>query len=177
MDYKPQPSTNRQDDNNDRSADSALSNSEPNNVPVNGEALRNRRSNAENEDHDAVAKKSSGTTNEDDKLQKQTSRRFYRPVHPREPFTVSNQIRRTLFGSWLNILLLAVPAGIAVGAIGLDGRIVFGVNFVAIIPLAALLSDATEEIALRTGESIGGLINATFGYVPIFEEIPGGCGF
>jgi Ca2+/H+ antiporter len=28
-----------------------------------------------------------------------------------------------------------------------------------------MLSFATEEIALRTGETLGGLLNATFGYV------------
>ena len=37
------------------------------------------------------------------------------------------------------------------------------VNFIAIIPLAGTLSYATEEIALRTGEVLGGLLNATFG--------------
>lgn len=40
---------------------------------------------------------------------------------------------------------------------------IFIVNFVAIIPLAALLSYATEEIAIRVGETFGGLLNATFG--------------
>lgn len=40
---------------------------------------------------------------------------------------------------------------------------VFVINFIAIIPLAALLSYATEEIALRIGETLGGLMNATFG--------------
>lgn len=40
---------------------------------------------------------------------------------------------------------------------------IFVVNFVAIIPLAGTLSYATEEIALRTGEVLGGLLNATFG--------------
>lgn len=40
---------------------------------------------------------------------------------------------------------------------------VFVVNFIAIIPLAAMLSYATEEIAMRTGETIGGLLNASFG--------------
>lgn len=39
------------------------------------------------------------------------------------------------------------------------------VNFIAIIPLAGMLSYATEEIALRTGEVLGGLLNASFGYV------------
>lgn len=41
---------------------------------------------------------------------------------------------------------------------------IFVVNFIAIIPLAGTLSYATEEIALRTGEVLGGLLNATFGY-------------
>jgi Ca2+:H+ antiporter len=34
---------------------------------------------------------------------------------------------------------------------------------VAILPLAALLGDATEQLALHTNETIGGLLNATFG--------------
>lgn len=40
---------------------------------------------------------------------------------------------------------------------------IFVINFIAIIPLAGTLSYATEEIALRTGEVFGGLLNATFG--------------
>ena len=31
------------------------------------------------------------------------------------------------------------------------------------MPLAFLMGKATEEIALRTSESVGGLLNATFG--------------
>lgn len=44
-----------------------------------------------------------------------------------------------------------------------DSTIVFVLNFIAIIPLAALLSSGTEEVALYSGEVIGGLLNATFG--------------
>lgn len=44
--------------------------------------------------------------------------------------------------------------------------VVFVLNFIAIIPLAALLSYGTEEIALYFGEVTGGLLNASFGYVP-----------
>jgi Ca2+:H+ antiporter len=127
-----------------------------------GDAVRNRKVNRADGD-DADETETQDPTAAKESLRKQNSRRLYTPVHPREPFTVSNQIRRTLFGSWLNILILAAPAGIGIGAAGLDGRIVFAVNFVAIIPLAAMLSDATEEVALRTGETLGGLINATFG--------------
>jgi Ca2+:H+ antiporter len=82
-----------------------------------------------------------------------------------EPFTVRNQLQRTIFNSWVNILLLAAPVGIAINYAGIDGKIVFVVNFIAIIPLAGMLSFATEEIALHVGESLGGLLNASFGYV------------
>jgi Ca2+:H+ antiporter len=42
---------------------------------------------------------------------------------------------------------------------------IFVINFIAIIPLAALISYATEEISKRVGETLGGLLNATFGFV------------
>ncbi|EXJ55377.1 Ca2+:H+ antiporter [Cladophialophora yegresii CBS 114405] len=78
-------------------------------------------------------------------------------------FTVWSQIRATLFNSWINVLLIASPVGIAVYYAGVNPVAVFVINFIAIIPLAAMLSYATEEIALRTGEVIGGLLNASFG--------------
>jgi Ca2+:H+ antiporter len=94
-------------------------------------------------------------------------RTFFKHLTPKEPFTVRNQIRRTLFNSWLNVLLVAAPVGIAINYVdSVGGVAVFIVNFIAIIPLAAMLSFATEEIALRTGETLGGLLNATFGYEP-----------
>lgn len=90
----------------------------------------------------------------------------------KEPFTVRNQIQRTIFNSWINILLLAAPVGIALNYAGVDKKAVFVVNFIAIIPLAAMLSFATEEIALHVGESLGGLLNASFGYVHLsFKRI------
>lgn len=94
------------------------------------------------------------------------SRTFFKHLTPKEPFTVRNQLQRTLFNSWINILLVAAPAGIAINYVHSVSRIaVFIVNFIAIVPLAAMLGFATEEIALRTGETVGGLLNATFGYV------------
>jgi Ca2+:H+ antiporter len=83
-----------------------------------------------------------------------------------KPYTVKNQLDATIFNSWINILLLAAPVGIALNYAKVDGRAIFCVNFIAIIPLAGMLSFATEEIALHVGESLGGLLNASFGYVP-----------
>jgi Ca2+:H+ antiporter len=39
----------------------------------------------------------------------------------------------------------------------------FALSVLAIVPLAALLSHATESVAARTGDAVGGLLNATLG--------------
>lgn len=71
--------------------------------------------------------------------------------------------RTALCHSWVNVLLVFVPIGIAVEAVGLDPAIIFAMNAVAIIPLAGLLSHATECVASRMGDAIGALLNVTFG--------------
>lgn len=81
------------------------------------------------------------------------------------PYTFGSQLKATIFNSWINVLLLAAPVGIAIHFLNISPVAVFVVNFIAIIPLAALLSYATEEIAIRVGETLGGLLNATFGCV------------
>ncbi|KZF23294.1 Calcium/proton exchanger [Xylona heveae TC161] len=78
-------------------------------------------------------------------------------------FTVWSQLNATIFNSYINILILAAPVGIALNFTNVNKIAVFVVNFIAIIPLAAMLSFATEEISLRVGETLGGLLNATFG--------------
>jgi Ca2+:H+ antiporter len=44
-----------------------------------------------------------------------------------------------------------------------DSTAAFFASMVAIMPLAFLMGRATEEIALQTSDSLGGLLNATFG--------------
>lgn len=79
---------------------------------------------------------------------------------------VGHQLHAVFLSSWINVLLLFVPVGFAVYYSKKVGPVpVFIINFVAIIPLAAMLSYATEELAIRVGETLGGLLNATFGYV------------
>ena len=41
--------------------------------------------------------------------------------------------------------------------------LLFGLSVLAIVPLAALLSHATESVATKTGDTVGGLLNATLG--------------
>jgi Ca2+:H+ antiporter len=60
-------------------------------------------------------------------------------------------------------LLIFVPLGFAAHLLDWSDTMVFMLNFLAIIPLAKLLGFATEDIALRTGQTTGALLNATFG--------------
>jgi Ca2+:H+ antiporter len=41
--------------------------------------------------------------------------------------------------------------------------LLFVLSILAIVPLAALLSHATESVAAKTGDTVGGLLNATLG--------------
>ncbi|KAK1992826.1 calcium/proton exchanger [Colletotrichum falcatum] len=68
-----------------------------------------------------------------------------------------------LFHSWVNVLLIFVPIGIIVEALNLNPGLVFAMNAIAIIPLAGLLSHATESVASKLGDTIGALLNVTFG--------------
>tara|TARA_B100000405_G_scaffold245093_1_gene178491 strand:- start:48 stop:1178 length:1131 start_codon:yes stop_codon:yes gene_type:complete len=67
------------------------------------------------------------------------------------------------FETKLNWLLIAVPITVYFSMIAHDTGMSFVFSMIAIMPLALLMGHATEEIALRTSESLGGLLNATFG--------------
>lgn len=61
-------------------------------------------------------------------------------------------------------LLVFVPAVIlAEHVFHAGGQLLFVMSVLAIVPLAALLSHATESVAARTGDAVGGLLNATLG--------------
>jgi len=64
--------------------------------------------------------------------------------------------------SKLNIMLIFVPLAVFF-EISNNHGLAFIMSMLAIMPLAYLMGKATEEIALRTSQSIGGLLNATFG--------------
>lgn len=79
------------------------------------------------------------------------------------PVHVLRMMWVTLASNYVNILLVFVPLGIISGALGWNPTATFILNFAAIIPLAALLAFATEELSHKLGQTIGGLLNATFG--------------
>mmetsp|Transcript_30036 Transcript_30036/g.70742 ORF Transcript_30036/g.70742 Transcript_30036/m.70742 type:complete len:407 (+) Transcript_30036:150-1370(+) len=65
--------------------------------------------------------------------------------------------------TWMNLLLVFVPLGIYSHFYHWSAAARFTCNFVAIVPLAAILGGSTEALAAHTGQMIGGLLNATFG--------------
>lgn len=71
--------------------------------------------------------------------------------------------RSIILSSYINILLVFVPVGIASKVAGLQPGVIFGMNAIAIVPLAGLLSHSTESVAKRMGDTIGALMNVTFG--------------
>eukprot|EP00425_Heterocapsa_triquetra_P030416 CAMPEP_0195112948 /NCGR_PEP_ID=MMETSP0448-20130528/100774_1 /TAXON_ID=66468 /ORGANISM="Heterocapsa triquestra, Strain CCMP 448" /LENGTH=443 /DNA_ID=CAMNT_0040149837 /DNA_START=27 /DNA_END=1355 /DNA_ORIENTATION=+ len=64
----------------------------------------------------------------------------------------------------MNILLVFWPAGAAAHFLEWGDIWCFWLNFMAMVPLAKILGDATEELAAGLkNDTIGGLLNATFG--------------
>jgi Ca2+:H+ antiporter len=65
---------------------------------------------------------------------------------------------------FLYILLVLVPIAIAMEIWDIGSHTtMFVVSALALVPLAAILGAATEEVAVHTGPKIGGLLNATLG--------------
>lgn len=82
---------------------------------------------------------------------------------PGLPSSLLETVRRILFYSWINVLLLFVPVGIITYLTQGGPYLVFTSNALAVIPLSGLLTMATECIAREMGDSIGALLNISFG--------------
>src|SRR5918996_2722324 len=59
-----------------------------------------------------------------------------------------------------------IPAAIVLELVHAGPIVVFGAAALGVIPCAAVMGEATEAIAARTGPGIGGLLNVTFGNAP-----------
>jgi Ca2+:H+ antiporter len=64
---------------------------------------------------------------------------------------------------YLLVLLVFTPISTTMHLMHLNETVVFFLAGLSIIPLAALISSATEELAKYLGSSLGALLNATFG--------------
>jgi Ca2+:H+ antiporter len=67
---------------------------------------------------------------------------------------------------WPYLLLPFIPIAIALELADASPGLVFAMAALGIIPTAALMGLATEELADRSGPGIGGLLNVTFGNAP-----------
>lgn len=75
-----------------------------------------------------------------------------------------NAILRELRQNRILWLLAVVPVVFIVERLAADAHTaLFLLSVLAIVPLATLLSHATESVAARTGDAVGGLLNATLG--------------
>ncbi len=63
----------------------------------------------------------------------------------------------------LNLLLVFGVVALILRLTGGSDVAIFATSALAIIPLAGLIGQSTEEVAVRTGPQVGGLLNATLG--------------
>src|SRR5271168_4847284 len=71
--------------------------------------------------------------------------------------------RVALCSSYISVLLVFVPIGVAAGALGWAVVTVFFLNFLAIIPLAPLMAFSTRELSASVGRVLGGLLKEILG--------------
>jgi Ca2+:H+ antiporter len=69
-------------------------------------------------------------------------------------------------GGWPYLLAPFIPIAIALRLIDAGAGLIFFSAALGVIPTAALMGRATEEVAARSGPGIGGLLNVTFGNAP-----------
>jgi Ca2+:H+ antiporter len=96
-----------------------------------------------NDRHDVSSAKTTDTAD--------PSQQDSQQVDERPKPTMKGGFYAIMTGSWINVLLIFIPFGI-VSHFFWGPTATFVLNFIAIIPLAKLLGDVTEDIALRTGE-------------------------
>jgi Ca2+:H+ antiporter len=73
---------------------------------------------------------------------------------------------RVSFKPSINWLLAFVPISVLLEAANVPPPVLFFSAALAIVPIARLIVVSTEQLATRTGDAIGGLMNATFGNAP-----------
>jgi Ca2+:H+ antiporter len=79
-----------------------------------------------------------------------------------------SDLRGFLFSGqgWPYLLVPFIPLAVLFDAIDVPAALIFFSAALGVIPTAALMGRATEELAARAGPGIGGLLNVTFGNAP-----------
>ncbi|HTE63372.1 MAG TPA: calcium/proton exchanger [Solirubrobacteraceae bacterium] len=77
-------------------------------------------------------------------------------------------LRRFLLSGagWPYLLVPFIPIAIALELAHASASVIFIASALGVIPTAALMGRATEELAARSGPGIGGFLNVTFGNAP-----------
>jgi Ca2+:H+ antiporter len=85
-----------------------------------------------------------------------------------DPSATPVQARRFLLTSqgWPYLLVPFIPIAIVLELAHAPAVLIFFASALGVIPTAALMGRATEELAVRSGPGIGGLLNVTFGNAP-----------
>jgi Ca2+:H+ antiporter len=85
-----------------------------------------------------------------------------------DPSATPVQPRRFLLTSqgWPYLLVPFIPIAIVLELAHATAVLIFFASALGVIPTAALMGRATEELAVRSGPGIGGLLNVTFGNAP-----------
>jgi Ca2+:H+ antiporter len=86
------------------------------------------------------------------------------PGHPNRPRLDASFFRTPL--GWPYLLTPLIPVAVALEIVGAPATVIFACSALGIVPTAALMGRATEELAARSGPGIGGLLNVTFGNAP-----------
>lgn len=135
-------------------------------TPAAGSAsTANASNNLDTQQQDASAMDKEGSGTQSAALEADTPK-------PKDPMSTRfwRDTKMIIRSSWINWLLFTVPVGIILGALNdwaaldiVDPSVIFAINAVAIVPLASLLAFATESVASKMGDTIGALMNVTFG--------------
>src|SRR5215218_9957586 len=77
-------------------------------------------------------------------------------------------LRRFLLSGegWPYVLVPFIPIAVGLKLAHADASAIFITSALGVIPTAALMGRATEELAARSGPGIGGFLNVTFGNAP-----------
>ena len=81
------------------------------------------------------------------------------PKHRARPFLLRSD-------GWPYLLVPFIPLALALELTHAGPVVLFATSALGVIPTAALMGRATEELAARSGPGIGGLLNVTFGNAP-----------
>ena len=86
------------------------------------------------------------------------------PAGPSPRGVVPPHLQQTRTPRWRLVLLAAVPISMVLGYVLHAPAVwIFITACLGVLPLAGYMGEATEHLAHRTGPTVGGLLNATFG--------------